>query len=126
PRLHLAREQRVVLAQRVPLELEREVEVTQRGMTVECDAEHLPGLALVPIGARIHRYPRLGARVVLVDIGLEDDALMRTPRRRDDGEELETARGTTDAVRSLLRLGRGRRVARTFVGDGRRGHPVDR
>ena len=91
PRLHLAREQRVVLAQRVALELERQIEVTQRGMTVERDAEHLPGLALVPVGAGIHRHPRLRARVVLVDVGLEDDALMRAERRRDHREHLEAA-----------------------------------
>ena len=75
PRLHHARQQREVLAQRVALELRREVEVAQRGVAVEHDAVHLPALALVPVGARVHRHPRLRrACDSLVDVGLERDA----------------------------------------------------
>ncbi len=51
PRLHLACEQRKVLAQRMSFELRRQIEMTETRMTVEDDAEHLPRLTLVPIGA---------------------------------------------------------------------------
>ena len=121
PRLHLAREQREVLAQRVALELEREVEVTQRGMTVELDAEHLPRLALVPVGAGVHRHPRLGARVAA-----RRRRSCSTTRRcapRVDSTIANTWKRPArpgDAVGRLLRLrGRGR-VARALVDERRR------
>ena len=57
PRLHLAGEQREVLAQRVPLELAGQVQVAQLRVTLEADAVHLPALALVPVGAGVHRHP---------------------------------------------------------------------
>src|SRR5690349_14949283 len=52
PRLHLAREEREVLAQRVPLEVARQVEMPQVRVAVEHEAVHLPALTLVPVGAR--------------------------------------------------------------------------
>src|SRR5436190_10366298 len=42
PRLHDTRQQRVVLAAGVALELRREIEVAERGMAVEHEAVHLP------------------------------------------------------------------------------------
>ncbi len=48
-----------VLAQRVPLEVGGQVHVAQIGVTVEADAEHLVGLALVPVGAGVHGDPTL-------------------------------------------------------------------
>src|SRR5438445_13875959 len=54
PGLHHAGQQREVLAERVPLELTRQVDVPQTGVPDEVDAEHLPRLALVPVGARVH------------------------------------------------------------------------
>jgi hypothetical protein len=53
PRLDHARQQREVLAQRVALEVRRQVEVAQVGVAGEADAEHLPRLALVPVGAGV-------------------------------------------------------------------------
>ncbi len=125
PRLHLAREQREVLAQRMAFELGRKVEVTQARMTVEDDAVHLPRLALVPVGTGIHRHPRLRVRIVVVDVDLERDAELRLVRRLDMSEHLHAAGGTRDAERHLLGLHRRGGVARAFLGDRRRGQPVD-
>ena len=57
PRLDHAGQQREVLAQRVALELGRQVHVAQVGVAGEPDAEHLVGLALVPVGAGVDRDP---------------------------------------------------------------------
>src|SRR5207248_903045 len=51
PRLHLAGEEREVLAQREPLEVAGEVNVAQVGMALEVEAVHLPRLPLVPLAA---------------------------------------------------------------------------
>ena len=51
PRLHLAGQQREVLAQREALELAGQVDVAQVGVADEREAVHLPRLALVPVGA---------------------------------------------------------------------------
>ena len=58
PRLHDPREQRELLAERVPLELGREVDVAQVGVALEGDAEHLVGLALVPGRTGVDVGPR--------------------------------------------------------------------
>ena len=50
-------QQREVLAQRVPLEVARQVDVAQVGVPGEGDAEHLARLALVPVGAGVDRRP---------------------------------------------------------------------
>ena len=97
PRLHDAREQREVLAQRVPLELRREVEVAQRGMAVEHEAVHLPALALVPVGAGVHRHPRLHEQRLLVDVGLEREAPVAAGRLHAR-EHLEATVGAGGAV----------------------------
>ena len=72
PRLHLAGEEREVLAQRVALELARQVEVDEVRVADEGDAEHLPGLPLVPVGARRRPAIQLSiAEVVVGEVGLE-------------------------------------------------------
>ncbi len=109
----------------MPLELRREIEVTQARMAVEHEAVHLPCFALVPVGARVHRDPRLGVQVVVGEIGLQDHAPALAPRRLDDREQLIPAVAPGGAVGLLLRLRRRRRVTRTLFGDGRRRHPVD-
>ena len=43
-------------------------------MPGEVDAEHLVGLALVPVGAGVDRHPRLDAAVLVGDVGLDRDA----------------------------------------------------
>ena len=125
PRLHHPRQQRVVLAQRVALELRREVEVAERGMAVEHEAVHLPALALVPVGARVDRHPRLHEEGVLVDVGLQRDAPVAR-RRLHAREHLEAAVGSGGAVGGLGRLHRRRRVAAGVVATFLRcRHPVD-
>ena len=57
PGLDLPGQEREVLAQGVALELGRQVEVAHPGVAVEADAEHLPALPLVPVGAGIDRDP---------------------------------------------------------------------
>src|SRR3954464_3924733 len=57
PGFHFAREQREILAQRVPFERGRQVEVPQARVALETEAVHLPALALVPVGAGVHRDP---------------------------------------------------------------------
>ncbi len=125
PRLHHPRQQRVVLAQRVALELRREVEVAERRMAVEHEAVHLPALALVPVGTRVDRNPRLHEEGLFVDVGLQRDAPV-SRRRLHAREHLEATVGSGGAVGGLGRLHRRRRVAAgvvaTFL---RRGHPVD-
>ena len=71
----IAGQQREVLAQRVALEVARQVEVAQVGVAGEGDAEHLPGLALVPVGAGVERGSSVPtAPVVVGHVGLERDA----------------------------------------------------
>src|SRR5262249_14156178 len=96
PRLDLTRQQREVLAQWKPFELARQVDVPESGMTREQKAVQLPGLALVPVGARVHVGHRIDLGMVVVEIGLE-----RQPDVRGDrvhaGEHLKacvTARDT--------------------------------
>ena len=103
PRLHDTRQQREVLAQRMPLELRREIEVAQRRMALEDDAEHLPALALVPVGAGVDRHPRLGEHGLLVDVDLQREPPV--PRRGlDVREHLEATVGAGGAVGDFLRL----------------------
>ena len=52
----------VVLAQRVPLELLVHEDAAQVGMPVEADAEHVPDLALGPVGAPSTAASALGTR----------------------------------------------------------------
>src|SRR4051794_3666879 len=51
PRLHLPRQEREVLPQRMALEPGRQVDVAYAGVPVELEPEHLPRLPLVPVGA---------------------------------------------------------------------------
>ena len=74
PRLDHPGQQREVLAQRVALELRRQVHVAQVGVAGEADAEHLVGLPLVPVGAGVDGEPRLDGQRVVGDVGLERDA----------------------------------------------------
>src|SRR6266516_789367 len=50
----LALVERVVLAQRVPFELRVHEDAAEIGMPGEADAEHVPHLALGPVGALPH------------------------------------------------------------------------
>ena len=148
PGLHDAGEEGVVLAQRMPLERRREIEVPQRGVAVEGDAEHLPAFALVPVGARVHRHPRLhehagfpfghgaglpfghGAGLPFghgagIDVDLQRDARVLAGRL-DVREHLETSVGSGCAVRDLGGLDGRRRVAAGLVTLARCRLPVDR
>src|SRR5262249_5186914 len=69
PRLDLTRQQGEVLAQWKPFELAGQVDVPESGMTRELEAVHLPGLALVPVGARVHVGHRIDFGMVVVKIG---------------------------------------------------------
>src|SRR4051794_40026312 len=109
PRLHFAREQGEVLAQRVALELGRQVDVAQARVAGELEAVHLPALALVPVGTGIDGDPRLDDRFGLVDVGLQREAEVLA-RRLHVREHLEATVGTGEAVRGLARLHRRRRV----------------
>ena len=71
PRLDHPGQQREVLAQRVALELRRQVHVAQVGVPGEVDAEHLVGLPLVPVGAGVDGEPRLDRHRVVGDVDLE-------------------------------------------------------
>ena len=115
PRLHHAREQREVLAQRVPLELRRQVEVAQARVPVEDEAVHLPALALVPVGAGVHRRPttRRAASASSTSV-LSVSAPVRA-RRLHVREHLEAARRPGGAERHLGGLHRRRRVAAGLV-----------
>ena len=114
PWLHDPSEQREVLTQRVPLELEREEEVTQRGVSVELDAVHLPALPLVPVGTGVDRHPRRDLRGCFVDVGLEREP-PQARRRLDVREHLEPSGRTGGAEGHLGRLHRRRRIAGVTV-----------
>ena len=131
PRLHPPGQQREVLAQRVALELAGQVEVGQVGVALEDDAEHLPRLALVPVGAGVDGHPGGGRqrRGVVAQVGLEHqaDALHRVV---EPGQELEA--GVATGVAGELFVGRllGGAVdlqvlLAVHVPPERRGHPVD-
>src|SRR3954470_23666900 len=66
PGLHLACEEREVLAEGEALELGGQVHVPQPGMPVELEAVHLPGLALVPVGPAEDVVDRVDARIGVV------------------------------------------------------------
>ena len=93
----------------------REIEVAQRRVAVEDDAVHLPALALVPVGARVDRHPRLDEHARCSSTSV----LSVTPQWRRGRlhvrEHLEAAVGAGGAVRHLLRLHRRRRVAAVLV-----------
>ena len=98
--------------------------MAQVGVAVEHDAVHLPALALVPVGARVHRHPRLDARVGLVDVGLEREAPVLRGRLHVR-EHLEPPGRAGGAERHLGGLHGRRRVAAVFVAFARRRLPVD-
>src|SRR3954467_9958674 len=86
-------QQRKFLPQRMALEVRRQVEVAQVVVTREGDPEHLVGLALVPVGAGVDRYPAVDHRTVVRDVGLQRDAEVLL-EVGDPGEHLH-ARVTT-------------------------------
>ena len=118
-------QQREVLAQRVALELGREVDVAQVGMAVEADAEHLVGLTFVPVGPGVDGDPRVDHERVVGDVGLHGHAHV-APRVGEAGEHLEPRFAAGVALFDLgaaLRWRLGRVVLATAV---RRRHPVER
>ena len=86
----------IVLAQRVSLELRREVEVTQARVAVEHEAVHLPRFALVPVGARDTPTP----------------TTRRAGRRREDRSSGSRANSCAASTRRARTLGSGRRSRR--------------
>ena len=126
PRLDHAGQQREVLAQRVALELRRQVHVAQVGVAGEGDAEHLVGLPLVPVGAGVDGEPGVDGHRVVGDVDLERDA------RRGARVSVTRAKTwnrvsppVTPCTISVAALGRrlGRVVLAAAV---RRRHPVER
>ena len=107
PRLDHPGQQREVLAQRVALELARQVDVAQVGMTVEADPEHLVGLALVPVGAGVDGDPRVDRERVVGNVGLQRHADV-APDVGEAGEHLEPRLAAGVA---LLDLGAALRLA---------------
>ena len=94
-------------------------------MAGEGDAEHLVGLALVPVGAGVDGEPRLDGHRVVGDVGLQRHADVA----RDvghPGEHLEAGLATGDAL-AHLGAALGRRLGRVVLAAAvRRRHPVDR
>ena len=118
------REQREVLAQRVALELGREVEVAQRGVAVEHDAEHLP------LSRSCQSAPGYTGTHDSTSIDSSSTSVLSVMPQCRDGrlhvrEHLEAAVGAGDAVGGLLRLHRRRRVAQPSSTIAGRRHPVD-
>ncbi len=111
----------------IALELARQVEVAQVGMTVERDAEHLVRLALVPVGTGEERDPgRHRHRVG--DVGLDGDADV-TAGVGEAGQHLEPRLAAGVALLDGAGVGRrlgGRRRGVVLALAVRRGHPVDR
>ena len=109
PRLHHAGQQREVLAQRVALEVDRQVDVAEVGVAGEGDAEHLPRLALVPVGAGVD----VGTHDSTVSVSSGTSALSVTPdvlaRSSGPGEHLEAgvAAGVRPARSRWTRSGGG-------------------
>jgi hypothetical protein len=108
PRLDHAGEQREVLAERISLEVGRQVHVAEVGVTVEADPEHLVGLAFVPVGPREDRRPRVDGERFVGHVGLDGDADVAI-EVDEAGEHLEAGLATGDALADLgvglLRLG---------------------
>src|SRR3954470_22979925 len=71
PRLHLAGEQREVLAQWKAFELTGQIEMSQAGVTGEVKPVHLPRLPLVPVGTGEDVGDRVDLRMDVVEVGLE-------------------------------------------------------
>jgi hypothetical protein len=124
PRLDHAGEQREVLAQRVALEVRRQVHVAQVGVAVEPDAVHLVTFTLVPVGAGEHRRPRVDHGRVVGNVGLDGHADVAL-EVGETGEDLHARLTTGHALADLgvERLGLGGRVILALAV--RRGHPVD-
>ena len=91
-----------------------QVEVAQRGVAVELEAVHLPGLALVPVGPGVHRHPRLDARIALVDVGLQDEPWCAPRVDATSANTWNRPVGAGHAVGGLLRLRGSGRVARAL------------
>jgi len=77
---------RVVLAQRVPLELRIQQDASQVGVPHELDAEHVVRLALGPVG----RAPQLGERLDfgVVALGITDRRLQAEPVSLAEGVQV--------------------------------------
>ena len=58
-------------------------------MTGEADAEHLVGLALVPVGTGVDGDPAVDDRVVVGHVGLDRDAEVLALDAGDAGEDLQ-------------------------------------
>ena len=127
PGLHPTGQQWVVLAQRVPLEVGRKVDVDLVGVAPERDAEHLPRLPLVPVGAGVHGNPGIGLGTVADQVRLDGHAQV-ADRVVDPCQQLEPGLATGQAP---AHLGRGGIHGRLQVDLGvhvpavRRWHPVD-
>ena len=99
--------------------------MAQARVAVEDEAVHLPALALVPVGARVHRHPRLDERAS----SSSTSALNVTPQCATvDCTCANTWKRPSEPAapkRHLGRLHRRRRVAAVVVALLRRGLPVD-
>src|SRR4029077_17084527 len=76
PGLHLARHQREVLAERVPLEQLGQQQLHRLRMSLEPDAEHLHRLALMPVARRVQVADRRGDRVLVRETYLDPDVVV--------------------------------------------------
>ena len=86
---HLGGAGRVVLAQRVALPGGRHQDAAQVRVAVEADAEHVPDLALVPVGGRPDAGDAWAATRFVVEAGtLSRRSALRSKREQvvDDGE----------------------------------------
>ena len=91
---------RVLLAQRVPLPPGRHEQPVEVGVAGDADAEHVPELALVPVGGGPHAGHRVHARRVLRQRHLE--AHVRVPAVGDEVvEDAERGVGLALAVQPL-------------------------
>ena len=127
PRLHDAGDEGEVLAHRVPLEVARQVDVAQAGVALEGEAEHLPALALVPVGAVVDGTQLGTVEVVAGDVGLDDDvacwSATFTTRAKTWKRVSPPATPVHDRRRG--RPARARRHAVVLVAAVGRGQPVD-
>ena len=97
----------------IALEVARQVDVAEVRVPDEVDAEHLPRLALVPVGAGVDRRPRRDPAGRRRQVGLQRDADVRR-RRVHAGEDLKPGRSPGDALHDLGRA-LGRRLGRVVL-----------
>src|SRR5215208_7498156 len=78
--VRLVAAQREVFAERVPLPVVGQEDAAQVWVSVEDDAEHVEGLALVPVGRAPDGRHRRDVRVLLVEQNLQADAVVALRR----------------------------------------------